>query len=87
MAHDAFLPELFCKLDPARAVPVRGTVVLGFAIAAPAALLPIELLGDLVSLGTATAFAVVCLCTGRLRRAQPGRSVSIPILGVAASLR
>jgi basic amino acid/polyamine antiporter, APA family len=94
MARDGFLPELFCKLDPARTGPVRGTVVLGFVIAALAALLPIELLGDLVSLGTATAFAVVCLCTVRLRRAQTGRSVpfripggaSIPIIGVVASL-
>ena len=94
MARDGFLPELFCELNPARAVPVRGTLVLGLVIAALAALLPIELLGDLVSLGTATAFAVVCLCTVRLRRAQTGRSVAfrvlgravIPIMGVVASL-
>jgi len=52
MARDGFLPEFFCTLDPVRAVPVGGTAVLGFVIAALAALLPIELLGDLVSLGT-----------------------------------
>lgn len=94
MARDGVLPELFCKLDPGRAVPVRGTVVLGLVIATLAALLPMELLGDLVTLGTATAFAVVCFCTVRLRWSQTGRSVpfwipggaSIPIVGVVASL-
>jgi APA family basic amino acid/polyamine antiporter len=94
MARDGLWPALFGTLHPARAEPVHGTVVLGIVIAGIAALLPIDLLGDLVSLGTATAFAVVCWCTVRLRRAQTGRSVpcrspggaSIPIMGVIASL-
>jgi APA family basic amino acid/polyamine antiporter len=94
MARDGFMPELFCKLDAVRAAPARGTVVLGFVVAMLAALLPIELLGDLVSLGTATAFAVVCWCTVRVRRSQSGRSTAfripggalIPMIGVVASL-
>jgi APA family basic amino acid/polyamine antiporter len=94
MARDGLLPSLFGRIARTTGAPVQGTIVLGVLVAALAALLPIELLGDLVSLGTATAFAIVCLCVLRLRRQQtdlprpfrvPG-GPWIPILGITASL-
>lgn len=71
MARDGLLPPLFCRLHPRFRTPHLGTIVLGAISAVSAALLPIQLLGDLVSLGAALAFSVVCLCTMWLRTTRP----------------
>ena len=93
MSRDGLIPRLFGRISAQNGVPVQGTLLLGVLVAGIAALLPIELLGDLVSLGTACAFAIVCLCVLKLRKQKPemrrpfrapgGRW--IPILGVFAS--
>jgi len=51
--------------------PWIGTIFLGAFIAIAAAFLPIDLLGDLVSLGTALAFSIVCLSVIYLRITHP----------------
>jgi basic amino acid/polyamine antiporter, APA family len=94
MAQDGLLPEFFGRISPTSGTPVRGTLVLGATIAGIAALLPIELLGDLVSLGTATAFAMVCASVLWLRRQQPGLARPfrapggqwVPLVGIGVSL-
>jgi APA family basic amino acid/polyamine antiporter len=94
MAQDGLIPPLFGRVDPRSAAPVQGTLVAGGLLAVVAALLPIELIGDLVSLGTATAFALVCVCLLRIRRLHPEPSPSfrapggsaVPVLGIASSL-
>ena len=63
-------------------------------ISIAAALLPIEILGDLVSLGTATAFAIVCISVMYLRKARPDLErpftapfgMITPILGIVFAL-
>ena len=67
MARDGLLPPFFAKLHDKFRTPWIGTIVLGCIIATAAAFLPIEILGDLVSLGTATAFGIVCLSVMCLR--------------------
>ncbi|RYF93796.1 MAG: amino acid permease [Caulobacteraceae bacterium] len=67
MARDGLLPKFFATLHDKFRTPWVGTIVLGVAIAITAAFLPIEILGDLVSLGTATAFGIVCLSVMYLR--------------------
>lgn len=67
MARDGLLPQFFAKLHDKFRTPWVGTIVLGSIIATAAAFLPIEILGDLVSLGTATAFGIVCLSVMYLR--------------------
>ena len=67
MARDGLLPKFFAKLHDKFRTPWIGTIVLGTIIAIAAAFLPIEILGDLVSLGTATAFGIVCLSVMYLR--------------------
>lgn len=83
MARDGLLPRFFAQLHGKFRTPWIGTIVLGCIIAIAAALLPIEILGDLVSLGTATAFGIVCLSVMylRTREKQLERPFSIPFGG------
>jgi len=84
MARDGLLPPAFARLHPRFRTPWIGTVMLGASIAIAAALLPISILGDLVSLGTATAFAIVCTSVMFLRTTQPElpRPFRVPLGGV-----
>ena len=71
MARDGLLPKMFADIHPKFRTPWIGTILLGVFIAIAAALLPIDLLSDLVSLGTALAFCIVCLSVIYLRRRHP----------------
>ena len=71
MARDGFLPKLFSAVHPRFRTPYRGTVITGIVAAALAAVFPINLLGQLVSIGTLLAFVVVCLGIMILRIQAP----------------
>jgi APA family basic amino acid/polyamine antiporter len=71
MARDGLLPDVFAHVHDRFRTPARGTILLGGVIAIGAAVLPLRVLGDLVSLGTALAFAIVCVSVIYLRRHNP----------------
>ena len=71
MARDGLLPRMFGVLHPKFRTPYIGTILLGILISIAATLLPITILGDLVNLGTASAFAIVCLSVMWLRSTRP----------------
>jgi basic amino acid/polyamine antiporter, APA family len=71
MARDGLLPKVFAQIHSKFRTPWLGTILLGVMIAIAAAFLPISLLGDLVSLGTAVAFSIVCLSVIYLRIKHP----------------
>jgi APA family basic amino acid/polyamine antiporter len=71
MARDGLLPKVFAEIHPKFRTPWMGTILLGVVIAVCASFLPISLLGDLVSLGTAVAFSIVCLSVIYLRVTHP----------------
>jgi APA family basic amino acid/polyamine antiporter len=93
MARDGLLPSIFSRLHASFRTPWIGTMILGVVIAITAALLPIDILGNLVSLGTAVAFAIVCISVLWLRKARPDLDrpfrapggVWTPILGVVGA--
>lgn len=94
MAKDGLLPRFFSTLHTKFRTPWIGTIVLGSIIAVAAALLPIDILGDLVSLGTATAFGIVCVSVLWLRAKRPDLErpfkaplgALTPILGILFAL-
>src|SRR5262249_2770688 len=61
MARDGFLPPLFARVHGKYRTPHLGTILTGLVAAVFAALFPLDILGELVSIGTLAAFAVVCL--------------------------
>lgn len=71
MARDGLLPRAFAIVHERFRTPWIGTILLGVVIAVAAAFLPIGILGDLVSLGTALAFSIVCLSVIILRIRHP----------------
>src|SRR5262249_14668823 len=60
MARDGLLPPIFAKVHPQRRVPWVGTVITAVFAGLMAGLFPIGLLGELVSVGTLMAFAMIC---------------------------
>lgn len=84
MARDGLLPPLFSMLHPRYRTPWLGTMMLALGMALAAALLPITLLGDLVSLGTATSFGIICFAVIWLRNVRPEmvRPFRVPLGGV-----
>ncbi len=94
MARDGLLPRVFATLHPKLRTPWTGTILLGVFISVAAALLPIDLLSDLVSLGTALAFSIVCLSVIYLRRRHPEMhrpfrvpgGVTTAVLGIVSCL-
>ena len=71
MSHDGLLPKLFGKVHPTYKTPYISTIITGIVAALIAGLFPIGLLGELVSIGTLLAFAIVCLGVFVLRIKHP----------------
>lgn len=94
MAHDGLLPPFFAKIHPRFGTPAYTTIISGFAVAVVASLVPIRLLGELVSIGTLAAFAVVCAAVLVLRHRDPDLPRPfktpwvpvVPLLGIACCL-
>jgi basic amino acid/polyamine antiporter, APA family len=71
MAHDGLLPPVFGAVHPKFRTPHVSTLITGAAGATFAGLLPIGILGELVSIGTLIAFIVVCIGVLVLRYTRP----------------
>ncbi|MBC7880219.1 MAG: amino acid permease [Anaerolineae bacterium] len=71
MSQDGLIPKLFSSLHPRFKTPFVSTVLLGIFVGTVAGLAPLDLLGELVSIGTLFAFIVVSAGVLFLRYSQP----------------
>ncbi|RCH82173.1 hypothetical protein CU098_000654, partial [Rhizopus stolonifer] len=80
MAQDGLLPPVFCKVHPKFKTPYIATLTIGFITALLAAVLPVDLLGNMTSVGTLLAFFVVHVgvIVMRFTRPEAPRRFKIP---------
>ena len=88
MSHDGLIGRMFGRVHSRYHTPHRGTIFVGVIAAVLAGLLPIGVLGDLVSMGTLLAFATVCIGVLVLRHTKPDlpRSFRVPLAPVICPL-
>lgn len=94
MSKDGLLPPLFSKIHPKFKTPYVSTIITGVVAMFIAGIFPINLLGELVSIGTLLAFVIVCGGIIVLRYTHPEFKRPfkvpffpvIPILGVLVCL-
>ncbi len=87
MAKDGLLPASFSKLHPRFKTPHVSTILTGIVCAIVAGLLPLDLLGELIAIGTLMAFAMVCIGVWVLRAKSPNlprpfRTPFLPLVSI-----
>ena len=94
MAKDGLLPPLFARVHPRLRTPYISQLVIGSLVAVVAAVAPIDVLSQLVGVGTLFAFILVCAAVIYLRSAEPRvprpfrvpHVPWVPLLGILACL-
>ncbi len=71
MSRDGLIPPAFSRCHPTLNTPVFSTVITGTFAALIGGLFPINILGELVSIGTLIAFITVCAGVLVLRKVRP----------------
>jgi APA family basic amino acid/polyamine antiporter len=82
MSRDGLLPRFFGAIHPRFHTPHISTAITGVLAATFAGLLPIGILGELVSIGTLVAFIVVCVGVVVLRYTRPDLPRPFKVKGV-----
>nr|WP_245444955.1 amino acid permease [Mesorhizobium soli] len=91
IAGDGLLPPVFAQVHPVRKTPWKSQILIGSVVAIVAALTPIGILGEMVSIGTLFAFVLVCGAVIFLRKsdaaiARPFRTPGVPVVPVLGIL-
>ena len=90
MSRDGLLPPVFSKVHPRLQTPYLSQLIIGVVVAIVAGLVPINILGEMVSIGTLFAFILVCTAVMYLRRTEATRHRPfstpavpvVPLLGI-----
>jgi basic amino acid/polyamine antiporter, APA family len=88
MSHDGLIPPLFSRIHTRFRTPYLGTLVTGVISALLAGVLPLDILGELISIGTLAAFAFVCsgILVLRVRAPRAHRPFRTPLVWLVAPL-
>ncbi len=71
MSQDGLLPKLFSDIHPVRHTPWKSNALFAVVVGTAVAILPGHLFGEMCSVGTLLAFALVCIGVIILRRTNP----------------
>ncbi len=71
MSRDGLLPSIFSKVHTTYRTPIVSTIITGATAMVIAGFFPINVLSELVSIGTLLAFVLVCTAVLILRRTHP----------------
>jgi APA family basic amino acid/polyamine antiporter len=88
MAHDGLLPRAFGQIHARFRTPYKSTALTGLCVALAGGLLPLRIVGELVSIGTLLAFVIVSASVMVMRRAHPEtpRPFRTPLVWVVGPL-
>jgi basic amino acid/polyamine antiporter, APA family len=94
MSRDGLLPKMFSDIHPKFRTPWRSNLLFMVFVGLFAAFAPIQLVGEMTSIGTLFAFVLVCAGIMVMRRTHPELPRPfrtplvpfVPILGIAANL-
>jgi APA family basic amino acid/polyamine antiporter len=88
MAKDGMIPPVFSQIHPRFRTPWLGTMITGAFCALMAGVLPLDILGELVSIGTLAAFVIVCagVMVLRVRRPRLKRPFHTPVVWLVGPL-
>jgi basic amino acid/polyamine antiporter, APA family len=91
MANDGLLPKkFFGAVHPKYRTPYKNTILVGLLAAIVGSVTPIQIIGNMVNIGTLLAFVIVCIAVMVLRRTNPEQARPfrtpwvpvVPILGI-----
>lgn len=82
MSSDGLLPKFFSTVSSRYRTPARSSIVAGIIVALLAGLLPVDVLTEMVSIGTLLAFGIVSVAILVLRRTAPEipRAFRVPLV-------
>lgn len=71
MSRDRLLPDIFCRIHPKYQTPWRSNQILMLFVGGIAAFVPLNVVGNMTSIGTLLAFVIVCIGVLILRYRSP----------------
>ena len=88
MGRDGMIPDAFHVIHPRFRTPYKSSIITGIFSAILAGFLPLDILGQLVSIGTLAAFAIVCVgvMVLRVRAPHAKRPFRTPLVWITAPL-
>ena len=91
MAKDGLLPKVFSRVHKKFRTPYISSMLTGLVAIILAGILPISILGELVSIGTLLAFTIVCISIIFLRKKRPDiprpfRTHLVPLIPILGAL-
>jgi hypothetical protein len=88
MSRDGLVPKIFSQVHPKFRTPYRSNLLFMLFVSALAAFLPLQVVGEMTSIGTLFAFVIVCGGVWIMRRKQPDvpRPFRTPLVPVVAVL-
>lgn len=91
MSKDGLLPKVFSKVHPKFQTPYKANLFFAVFVSLFAAFVPVNIVGEMVSIGTLFAFVLVCIGVMVMRKSDPNtprpfRAPWVPFVPIAGIL-